>query len=94
MKRFVAVLVLAALAAATGIVIANAQPEAQLRVFRVTLAGENERPTGDPVATGTATIRARAGQARISYQLVVRDLSGRAAAGTSTAAARGSRAQW
>jgi hypothetical protein len=51
-----------------------------VRVFRVTLAGESEAPAGDPVATGSATVRARAGQAKICYQLAARDLSGRAVA--------------
>jgi hypothetical protein len=82
MKRLVALLAVAACAAAVGLVTASAhsQRAAALRVFRVTLAGENESPAADPVATGSATIRARAGQARICYSLVARDLSGRAAA--------------
>ena len=81
MRRFAVVLAIAALAAASAIVIASAKTErSPLRVFRITLAGENENPAGDPVATGTAVIRARAGQARICYQLVVRDLSRRAVA--------------
>jgi CHRD domain len=79
-RRFAVVLGLTALAAGTGIVIAQAQTERTTRVFRVTLAGENESPAGDPVATGSATIRARAGQARICYQLSARDLSRRAVA--------------
>jgi hypothetical protein len=82
MKRLVALVVVAASVAAVGLVTASAhtQRAAALRVFRVTLAGENETPAGDPVATGSATIRARAGQAKICYQLVARDLSGRAVA--------------
>jgi CHRD domain-containing protein len=81
MRRFAVVLAGAALVAASGIVIANAQTErSPLRVFTVTLAGENENPAGDPVATGTAVIRARAGQAQICYQLAAHDLSGRAVA--------------
>jgi CHRD domain len=82
MRRLVALLVVAASAAAVGLVTASAhtQGSAALRVFRVALAGENESPAGDPVATGSATIRARSGQARICYQLTVRDLSGRAVA--------------
>jgi CHRD domain len=80
MRRLAVVLAIAALPAATG-VIAKAQPQKVVaRVFRVTLAGENETPAGDPVATGTATIRVRAGQAKICYQLAAHDLSGPAAA--------------
>src|SRR6266849_5674188 len=80
MRRLAVVLAVAALPAASG-VIANAQSQpAQTRVFQVALAGENETPAGDPVATGTAAIRVRAGQAKICYQLVVHDLAGRAAA--------------
>jgi CHRD domain len=81
MKRFAVVLAVAALAATLGLITASAQTDsAATRVFRVTLAGENETPAGDPVATGTATIRARAGQAKICYQLVTHDLAGPAAA--------------
>jgi CHRD domain len=83
MKRLIALLVVAASVAAVGLVTASAHTQrqaAKLRVFRVALAGENETPAGDPVATGSAVIRARAGQARVCYTLAVRDLSGRAAA--------------
>jgi hypothetical protein len=80
MKRVFALTIVAASAAAVGLVAASAHTQGTLRVFRVTLAGENEAPAGDPVATGTATIRARAGQSRICYQLAARDLSGRAVA--------------
>ena len=76
MKRLVASLLFAAAAAAAfGLVTASAHTHkhaAKLRVFRVALAGENETPAGDPVATGSATIRARAGQARVCYTLVAR----------------------
>lgn len=80
MKRLVALLVAAA--AAFGLVTANAHTErtAKLRVFHVTLAGENETPAGDPVATGAATVRVRSGRARVCYSIVARDLSGRAVA--------------
>jgi hypothetical protein len=82
MKRLVALLLAAAAAAAIGLVTASAhtQRTAALRVFRVALAGENETPAGDPVATGSATVRVRSGRARICYSLVARDLSGRAVA--------------
>jgi hypothetical protein len=82
MRRLVALLVVAATAAAVGLVTASAhsQGSAALRVFRVALAGENESPAGDPVATGSARITARSGQARICYRIAVRDLSGRAVA--------------
>src|ERR671926_289631 len=82
MKRLVALLLVAATAAAVGLVTASAhtQRTAALRVFRVTLAGENETPAGDPVATGSATIRVRPGQARVCYTLTARDLPSRAVA--------------
>src|SRR5438477_12552391 len=84
MKRLAVVLAVAALPAAAG-GLASAQTHAQAqhaaaRVFRVTLAGENESPAGDPVATGAALFRVRAGQPKICYQLAARDLSGPAAA--------------
>jgi hypothetical protein len=82
MKRLVALLLVAAAAAAFGLVTAGAHTQrgAVLRVFRVVLAGENETPAGDPVATGAATVRVRSGRARVCYSLVARDLSGRAVA--------------
>jgi hypothetical protein len=83
MKRLVALLLVAATAAAIGLVTASAHTQkqaARLRVFRVPLAGENETPAGDPVATGSATVRVRSGRARVCYSLVARDLSGRAVA--------------
>src|SRR5438552_12716980 len=81
MRRLAVLLAVAVLPAASGLVVANAQTErAPTRVFRVTLAGENESPAGDPVATGAALIRVRAGQPKICYQLAARDLSGPAAA--------------
>jgi hypothetical protein len=80
-KRLVVVLAVAAASAAFGLMIANAQTQkAPTRVFKVTLVGEAETPSGDPVATGTATIRIRARQPRLCYQIVARDLSGAAAA--------------
>lgn len=39
------------------------------RAFPVALTGEAESQAGDPVATGTATIRARAGQGQVCYRL-------------------------
>lgn len=82
MKRLFALLLAAATAAAVGLVTASAYTErgTALRVFRVVLAGENETPAGDPVATGSATVRVRSGRARICYSLVALDLSGRAVA--------------
>jgi uncharacterized membrane protein len=81
MRRLTILLGIAAVAAGSAIVVAQAQTErTPTRVFGVALAGENESPAGDPVATGSATIRARAGQARICYQLSARDLSRRAVA--------------
>jgi len=81
MRQIAAVLAVAALAGAVGFVAANAQTErTPTRVFRVTLVGEKENPAGDPVATGTATIRLRAGKPQVCYQIAVRDLSGAAIA--------------
>jgi CHRD domain len=82
MKRLVALLLVAATAAAVGLVTASAhtQRASVLRIFRVPLAGETETPAGDPVATGAATVRVRSGRARVCYSLVARDLSGRAVA--------------
>jgi hypothetical protein len=80
-RRLAVVLAVAGLSAAFGFVVANAQTQrAPTRVFRVTLAGESETPAGDPVATGTARIRVRAGQPKVCYQLAAHDLSGPAAA--------------
>jgi hypothetical protein len=82
MRRLIALLVVAASLAAVGLVTASAHTQrgAVLRVFRVPLAGENETPAGDPVATGAATVRVRSGRARVCYSIVARDLSGRAVA--------------
>jgi hypothetical protein len=81
MRRLAVVLAAGVLSAALGLVAASAQTQrAPTKVFRLTLAGENETPPGDPVATGTATIRIRAGQPRVCYSLIARDLSGAAAA--------------
>jgi hypothetical protein len=44
------------------------------RAFTVALTGEAETPNGDPVATGTATVRLRAGQGQACYSLSVNDL--------------------
>jgi hypothetical protein len=41
--------------------------------FQIALTGEAEG-TGDPVATGTATVRLRAGQAQVCYQLAADNL--------------------
>jgi len=80
-RRLAVVLAVAVVTAAWGFVIASAQTErTPTRVFRLVLAGETETPPGDPVATGTATIRVRAGQPKVCYQLAARDLSGPAAA--------------
>src|SRR5581483_2891743 len=48
--------------------------------FNVTLTGESETPAGDPVATGTATIRLRAGQGQVCYRLEADNLGGPAVA--------------
>ncbi len=48
--------------------------------FTVALTGETEFPAGDLVATGTATIRARAGQGQVCYRLAATNLAAAAAA--------------
>jgi len=44
------------------------------RAFAVALTGNAESPAGDPVATGTATFRLRAGQGQVCYQMAAKDL--------------------
>jgi hypothetical protein len=44
------------------------------RAFQVALTGDAESPAGDPVGTGTATIRLRAGQGQVCYQLAAKNL--------------------
>jgi hypothetical protein len=48
--------------------------------FNVTLTGEAETPAGDPVGTGTATVRLRAGQGQVCYRLQADNLGGPAVA--------------
>jgi hypothetical protein len=55
-------------------------PTAGGRAFTVALTGEAEAPAGDPVGTGTSTIRLRAGQGQVCYQLSVENLPAAAAA--------------
>ena len=43
-------------------------------VFPVAMTGESESPAGDPVATGQATIRLRAGQGQVCFQLAATNL--------------------
>jgi len=65
-------------------------PNAGGRAFSVALTGEAESPAGDPVATGIATVRLRAGQGQLCYKLAADNLPAatashihRAAAGAS-----------
>ena len=44
-------------------------------VFNVTMTGEAESPAGDPVGTGAATVRMRAGQGQVCYRLSVSNLT-------------------
>jgi hypothetical protein len=44
------------------------------RTFHISLTGEAESPAGDPVATGTATLRMRAGQRKLCYQISAKNL--------------------
>jgi hypothetical protein len=55
-------------------------PTAQGTAFQVALTGEAETPAGDPVATGTATVRLRAGQGQLCYQLAAANLPAATAA--------------
>ena len=55
-------------------------PTAGGRSFTVALTGETESPAGDPVGTGTSTIRLRAGQGQVCYRLSVENLAQAAAA--------------
>ena len=49
-------------------------------VFSFALVGETESPAGDPVATGTATVRLRRGQAQVCFTIDVDNLAETAAA--------------
>jgi hypothetical protein len=44
------------------------------RPFAVAMTGTAETPAGDPVATGTAIFRLRAGQGQVCYQIAVKNL--------------------
>ena len=57
------------------------------RAFAVTLLGESEQPAGDPVGTGTATIRMRAGQGQACFQITTTNLPPAVAAHIHTGAA-------
>ena len=48
--------------------------------FNITLVGEAESPAADPVATGTSTVRLRAGQGQVCYKIAAANLSGPAVA--------------
>jgi hypothetical protein len=48
--------------------------------FAVALTGDAESPAGDPVGTGTATVRLRAAQGQVCYQLAASNLPPAAAA--------------
>jgi len=49
------------------------------RAFAIALTGEAESPAGDPVGTGTATVRMRAGQGQLCYQVAAKNLPAAAA---------------
>ena len=53
---------------------ARLTPTAGGRAFTIALTGEAESPPGDPVATGTATVRLRAGQGQLCYQVTAENL--------------------
>ena len=42
--------------------------------FQISMTGEAETPAGDPVATGTSTVRMRAGQGQVCFQLAATNL--------------------
>jgi len=48
--------------------------------LNVTLTGDAETPSGDPVGTGEAVVRLRSGQGQLCYTLETRNLGGAAAA--------------
>jgi hypothetical protein len=82
MKGLVALLAAVAVAAGVAVVATtgHAQREAALRVFRITMAGETERPPGDAVATGSAVVTVRLARRSVCYRLAARDLPSRAVA--------------
>jgi CHRD domain len=49
------------------------------RAFTIAMTGEAESPAGDPVGTGTATVRMRAGQGQVCYRLAVQNITAVAA---------------
>jgi hypothetical protein len=55
------------------------RPTSGGRAFTVSLTGEAEAPAGDPVGTGASTIRVRAGQGQLCFQLSVENLAAVAA---------------
>lgn len=57
------------------------------RAFSIALTGEAESPAGDPVATGTATVRLRAGQGQVCYRLAADNLPAASASHIHRAAA-------
>jgi len=50
------------------------------RAFNITMTGDVESPSGDPVGTGTATVRLRAGQGQVCYKVAADNLGGPAVA--------------
>ena len=48
--------------------------------FNITMTGNVESPAGDPVATGGATVRLRAGQGQVCYRVSADNLGGAAVA--------------
>jgi CHRD domain len=48
--------------------------------FNITMTGNAESPAGDPVATGTATVRLRTGQGQVCYRVSADNLGGAAVA--------------
>ena len=49
-------------------------PSSGGRAFAISMTGETESPAGDPVGTGTATIRMRAGQGQVCFRLAASNL--------------------
>lgn len=50
-------------------------PSSGGRAFKITLTGEAETPSGDPVGTGAATVRMRPGQGQVCYRVAVTNLT-------------------
>ena len=73
MRTFMVLLAGVAAASVLTFSAASAARKPVTKTFHVALSGEAESPAGDPVATGTATIRLRT-DGRVCYQLAAKNL--------------------